>query len=349
MTETALLEPPAVTPVVPTSTGPLADLILVRLLPPSKGRPSPKKLRDDVSRLFPHPPPSEGFADALAMLRADGLITPRGQHLTDTGRTRALHYLGIAEVPHRCQWKTIQARYLVPKALGLDPKSEEAHSLVESKTLVPRLIKRECKLPVGTPNTEAAVLEALVCQKLGYPQCSSVESLLQAVYAKVFESPEPLPREQALKLLPRKKLGAAKGGADAARAAVITRLTANGVSLPSSSPVPQAEPDKSSVTEPFDLEVFARTVIAAARTSPTGRFGDNKVFINHVWRQLRDQPQIAPLGLSGFKARLVEANQRRLLTLSRADLVQMLDPTDVRESETHYLGGEFHFVLIERA
>ena len=33
---------------------------------------------------------------------------------------------------------------------------------------------------------------------------------------------------------------------------------------------------------------------------------------------------------------------------SRADLVEVMDPTDVRESQTHYLNGEFHFVLLEK-
>jgi hypothetical protein len=100
--------------------------------------------------------------------------------------------------------------------------------------------------------------------------------------------------------------------------------------------------------EPFDLDTFANTVKAVARTCPTGRFGDNKVFISHVWRQLQDQPQIAPLGLAGFKQKLVEANRENLLTLSRADLVQLMDPADVRESETAYLNAAFHFILVEK-
>lgn len=48
-----------------------------------------------------------------------------------------------------------------------------------------------------------------------------------------------------------------------------------------------------------------------------------------------------------FKARLVEANRDGLLTLSRADLVEVMDPARVTESETHYLNATFHFVLVE--
>ena len=96
------------------------------------------------------------------------------------------------------------------------------------------------------------------------------------------------------------------------------------------------------------MKTFASVVKAAARASPTGRFGDNKVFISHLWRQLRTDPRFAALGPAGFKARLVEAHRADLLTLSRADLVQLMDPADVSESETPYLNAAFHFVLVDK-
>jgi hypothetical protein len=37
-----------------------------------------------------------------------------------------------------------------------------------------------------------------------------------------------------------------------------------------------------------------------------------------------------------------------MLTLSRADLVQIMDPTDVAESETHYRNAVFHFILVDK-
>ena len=62
----------------------------------------------------------------------------------------------------------------------------------------------------------------------------------------------------------------------------------------------------------------------------------------------RDEPRFAPLGLGRVQGELVEANRADLLTLSRADLVQVMDPADVRESETTYLNAVFHFVLVEK-
>ena len=48
-----------------------------------------------------------------------------------------------------------------------------------------------------------------------------------------------------------------------------------------------------------------------------------------------------------FKQRLAEANNARLLDLSRADLVQAMDPEDVRLSEVAYLNATFHFIRID--
>ena len=84
---------------------------------------------------------------------------------------------------------------------------------------------------------------------------------------------------------------------------------------------------------PFDLHRFADRVKAAAQACPSGRYGDSKVFIVHVWRMLHDDPDFRGMDFSTFKQRLAEANNARLLDLSRADLVQAMDPEDVQLSE----------------
>jgi hypothetical protein len=87
-------------------------------------------------------------------------------------------------------------------------------------------------------------------------------------------------------------------------------------------------------------------VVEAARSSPSGRFGVDKVFVVHVWRALERDPAFATIGLEGFKRRLAEANNARLLDLGRADMVEAMDPDDVRLSEIPYLGATFHFVRV---
>lgn len=97
----------------------------------------------------------------------------------------------------------------------------------------------------------------------------------------------------------------------------------------------------------LSLADFARAVQQlAAASPPTARFGTNKVFIAALWRLRQQQPPLSHLSLEEFKQHLVEANRLGLLTLSRADLVHVMDPTLVTDSETRYLNSCFHFVLI---
>jgi hypothetical protein len=112
------------------------------------------------------------------------------------------------------------------------------------------------------------------------------------------------------------------------------------------SPAPVSRSPLSQPAGEFDLPSFAERVKAAARTCTTGRFGDSKIFIAHIWRALQADPTFRTMTLAAFKERLAEANNARLLDLSRADLVQAMDPNDVRESEVHYLNATFHFVRI---
>ncbi len=348
MSDPALMDPavettpPAAetTPPPTGPTGPLADLILVRLLPATKSVP-PKKLREDVAPLFHTPPSDEQVAETLTALRSSGLLTPKGQLSTATGRARALEYLGVSELPPRANWGMMKARYLVPKALGLSANAEDTAKVVgDANKLAPLLLKRKLGLPVGTGTTLNAVFEAITCRELGFPDHVTLKSLIPVLLGKAIEGDGPIEAKDAEKVVPRVLLGAKQGGMNGLREVALTGWI-GGDEAPKSEPT--ATP-----AEPFDLEGFANTVKSEARRCPTGRFGDNKVFINHVWGQLKDEPRFAPLGLDGFKEKLVEAHRQDLLTLSRADLVQLMDPADVRESETAYLNAVFHFVLVEK-
>ncbi len=87
-------------------------------------------------------------------------------------------------------------------------------------------------------------------------------------------------------------------------------------------------------------------MVEVARSSPSGRFGDDRIFVIHVWRALQNDPAFISIGLEDFKRRLAEANNARLLNLSRADMVEAMDPEDVRLSEIVHLGASFHFVRV---
>ena len=79
------------------------------------------------------------------------------------------------------------------------------------------------------------------------------------------------------------------------------------------------------------LPDFAKEVQSLADAHPVG-FGDNKVFIHHVYDEMK---KVHPdMTLEDFKGKLKQANQARLLNLSRADLVQAMHPEDVAASHT---------------
>ena len=94
-----------------------------------------------------------------------------------------------------------------------------------------------------------------------------------------------------------------------------------------------------------ETEVHASQVLQAARTSPSGRFGDRLVFISHTWRHLQ-QTTSAPSSLDHFKTFLLEAHQRGDLSLKAAAMPQLHDPSDLAESEVCYRSSRFHFIRI---
>lgn len=89
---------------------------------------------------------------------------------------------------------------------------------------------------------------------------------------------------------------------------------------------------------------FPDLVLRAARSSPTGRFGDTLVLISHAWRQFAEVDEALPL--DRFKQALVAAHQQQALSLKGAEMPQLHDPSDLAESEVRYRGSRFHFIRI---
>src|SRR5262249_7918987 len=93
------------------------------------------------------------------------------------------------------------------------------------------------------------------------------------------------------------------------------------------------------VTEQVAIDLTRRAV---REVPPEGRFGPDKVFIAAVYdRVARD------LGgsLDQFKRWLVQANQRQVVDLTRADAQGDMDPDLVQRSEVVDRGAAFHFVV----
>jgi hypothetical protein len=106
-----------------------------------------------------------------------------------------------------------------------------------------------------------------------------------------------------------------------------------------------------------DLPTFASTIRSLAEQiepDPTpaglarGRFGERKVFIAALRRALRGT-DYARLSRAAIDELLLRAHREQLLVLARADLVAVMDSSEVRDSEIkHPAGAEFHFVVNER-
>jgi hypothetical protein len=107
-----------------------------------------------------------------------------------------------------------------------------------------------------------------------------------------------------------------------------------------------AEPEAGPSGARFDLPLFAVRALEAGKSTKTGRFGDDRVFISHVWRQFEHDPASIGMTLEAFKQRLLEANRQRYLSLVCADMAPKLNQKDVRESEIRYGTARFHFLCI---
>lgn len=319
----------------PAADSALPDLILLRLLCAPKSV-APKKLRADLAPLFGGKLDSATVDADIRGLRAEGFISERGQTATDAGRARALDYLGIKKLPPRTNWGAIKAKYLVPRALGLEVGSPDAKAAERGDILAARLLRRAKNLPIGTGQTLNAALDALACQVLGFPDLCDWKALRAAALGRLVDS-EPLDADTALKVVPRAVLDLKQFTTDALRHRVLSESYA---------PTTVGR-HVTTTAVPLDLKDFATVALQAARACPTGRFGDYKVFINHVWERLKTDLRFASMGLSGFKEKLLEAHRARHLALARAEQVQKEDPADVQASEISFFSATFHTILLE--
>lgn len=313
---------------MPDATPPddtLADLILARLLAASSSV-AAGDIERQVVPLLRYPPKGDAFATTLERLRDAGLLTRRGQSLTAEGRVRALAYLGIDGLPAGYRWATVKAKYLLPRALGL--AGQDVKRFDTADRLAAHLLRKKYDLPNRTGGPKPT-LQAAVCKLAGFPGCQTYAEMAAAVVSRELGEKSPLSPKVVAKVGVRLLLGAKGDGFEAMRDVALAGAF--------SAPEPPAPPP--------DLAAFAAKVLAAAKACPTGRFGRNKVFIAHVWRHLATDATVRALGLDGFKARLVEANQQRLVSLQTADLTQAFDAADLRESATAQFHSTFHFVL----
>jgi hypothetical protein len=345
----------------------LSELILVRLLAAGEKGELGSKVRKDLEPLISHrwtgAALSVSLDRAFDELETDGLVaslpgkTRRAAPrivLTTDGRRRALEALGVAELRPKTTWAVLRKTYLPAAALGLPAAGEAAFKAMASDPVFRAvLLKRHFDLPTAeVPKLDDAI-DALAWKLIGFDGVArkfDVKAVKTALLNRELGDGRAADFKKAANRLVARQAGARRDDAKELRDAVIRDWIGREEKARIESPAPSAEARPTEpgpeLRPPLDPAVLAERVKAAARDCPTGRYGDHKVFIAHVWDRLRPEPDFAGMDLDGFKQALAAANNLRLIDLARADLVQAMDPEDVRRSEVQYLNATFHFVRI---
>ncbi|WP_434385142.1 hypothetical protein [Melittangium boletus] len=325
----------------------VGELVLVWLLTRAEGKGARSGVASALKSLTAHRwSPGEWTAEldtTLAALTEQGLIEQtarKGLGLTREGKARALRFLGEERVPKGLTWKKARLTYLTARALGLPPARRE--QLGRAGDLRAVLVQKQTGLGRVGERSLRAVQDELCWKQLGVETdkpftLTNVQSFL---LGRVLQSQREVKPGQALEQLAARQVGARRTDAESLRQAALQAWL-----LPATEPAPAPAPaPKAAAPTPSEepLSAFAERVKRTARNATSGRFGENRVFISHVWRHLGD----ATLDERAFKQRLIEANQKRLLDLSRADMVELMDPSDVSASEIRYLNATFHFVAL---
>ncbi|MEZ4298671.1 MAG: hypothetical protein R3B70_27220 [Polyangiaceae bacterium] len=267
------------------------------------------------------------IAEEMARLRREGHIASVRRSsftVTAAGKQAALGLLGWSKPPKAVDWRAVKARLetclLEREAPSAEPPAQ-THATLDEKTA--EALAKALQLDLGPSATGAQVLDGVGWYALG------------------IKTTEPFTREAALETLLSRLAGSATR---LSLPQAISKLLAAGTRA---APPLRRMPVETAPRAPMPEEdkAFAARVLAAANASKTGRFGRDKVFISHVVQQLAREG--ADVGdVEGFKTRLVAAHRRKLLSLSRADMIEAMNPQDVDESETRHLNATFHFVKI---
>ena len=346
----------------PLPLGVTHSLILVRLLPAARS-PGPKRVRDDLSRLFQHRYAAAQwntvFGEALGQLEQWGLLTSKPLRLTVEGQQQALQFLGLDSLPPGLNWGTIKKVYLPMLALGIPVASQQARTRLKGvDALRGEILRRHYELPIDACPSLRQAVEALAWQQIdpgSQRKAFNKDEVIAFLLGRLIGLERGMKLDQLRNQVVARAVGARNNSADelydATVRTLIDRLATRAPTAPD--PVTSGQDTQEAVAQPgarrqpFDLDGFARQIARAARQAePSAHFGENKVFISRIWQQLHAQPPFREMQIDDFKARLAEANHRGLLELSQADLVEAMPPGEVAESETRYHNAIYHFVRI---
>ncbi|TQF16711.1 hypothetical protein FJV41_06735 [Myxococcus llanfairpwllgwyngyllgogerychwyrndrobwllllantysiliogogogochensis] len=281
----------------------------------------------------------------LEHLLQEQLVTRKnkaGLELTSAGLTRVLQFLRLEQLPKGLTWKKLKATYLLANSLELTPSKAVLTRLADADGVRAAVLGRQYPaVSAGDPSLPQ-LRDRLLWRQLGVDteRPFSLAAVQAHLLGKLLGTEVKDPRK-AVEQLTARVAGATRADAEAVRLTLLRKWF-----LPEQPAVPtvvSTAPTTWDAKPPAPrTEDFADHVLSVARALPTGRFGRDKVFISHVWKAL--QPEWPHR--EAFEAALLEANRTQRLSLTRADLVSAMNPTDVAESEVRSYGASFHFVVV---
>ncbi len=328
------------------------QLILARLLVANKKPPELGAIKEQLAKFFTRLGKSESnkvIEAAFECLISSGLVRKKPLALTDEGRNQSMRFWDIDKVPDtKNPWETLKRLYIVPKVLGLQRDQIKGKDKAKPEVILTAFIKEKHGLPADAI-TSSQVLNAISWQRLG--MISSKSFTAKEVVTRLVlksESKSKVTPEQLVKKLAKAELGSIGVRDDLLNVAISNWIVedASDATITATQKVEAHEPNETHPMSPNGLLDFARQTLLAAEHSRTGWFGENKVFVSHAWKQLIAVPEFSGMALDDFKDRLLDAHRHHLLELSRADLVERMDPNDVAASEIEYLNARFHFVRV---
>ena len=260
--------------------------------------------------------PNQKWDALLDELAADGGVTRDGTRIALTEGGRAAAGSLTAGVRGFAALK----QSIVARALGLEPSRENLRRIARSDGLRAGIVARARGLHTTTPGeTRRALAWRLVGVDSAAPVTTA--SLLLHFLSRELGGIRGHSADDAFAQLAALLAEAHRRDAGALRQALFARWL-----------------DDRPVGEEA-LGRFAARVLEVGRKTADGRFGPDKLFVSALLRALPHERDPTAL-----KDRLLQAHRAGLLALSRADLVEAMDPREVESSEIRYMGATFHFL-----
>ena len=282
-----------------------------------------------------------------------GLITEENRNntvrawLSAEGQRVSLDFLGLTSLPLKLTWSSLQDKYLLPRLFDIQPINTETRRRVSSLGGLRAAIIRRCyALPIERAPTETQAIDALLWKELGVESNKKfgLTAVKEFLISRLLGLNQPVEFRKIKGQVAAKAIKARRSDKTGLRLAAI-RHWLDETADPGDSP----RADIPTSSETTGIHDFVGEVIETARQSATGWFGKEKIFIAHVYRCYRERFPHRSIDMAAFKNQLIQAHRQKLLTLSRADLVEAMPHQDVAESETTYLNARYHFIRIPGA